>query len=53
VPLELDVWDERLRDDPDGPALAANNRSQWHQFHARTARLCAQTVPPAKERYDR
>ncbi len=31
-PLAVDAWDERLRDDPDGEALAAYTRSQWHQF---------------------
>ncbi|GMV79878.1 MAG: hypothetical protein AMXMBFR7_10620 [Planctomycetota bacterium] len=30
--LAVDAWDERLRDDPDGEALAAYTRSQWHQF---------------------
>ena len=37
-PLPVNDWDERLSDDPDGPALAAYSRSQWHQFHERTAR---------------
>ena len=31
-PLKVDAWDEGLRDDPDGEALAAYSRSQWHQF---------------------
>lgn len=37
-PIPLSLWDERLRDDLGGPALAAYNRSQWHQFIKRTAR---------------
>ncbi|MBI3829622.1 MAG: transposase [Planctomycetes bacterium] len=37
-PLTVNAWDERLRDDPDSPALDAYSRSQWHQFFERTAR---------------
>ncbi|MBE7466612.1 MAG: hypothetical protein HS116_24345 [Planctomycetes bacterium] len=30
-PMAVDDWNERLRDDPDGEALAAYTRSQWRQ----------------------
>ena len=29
--IAVNEWNEQLRDDPDGKALAAYSRSQWHQ----------------------